>query len=113
MIDNLPVHQCQSKYCTNSAGYWHGEIVIIGLNQIPIIGWCELCKKYVCSHCALKLEHSFLEYEELVGEVFVEVTSRKHDKLLRRLYCMRCGNPLRRGNSRKVRVFCDDLALRE
>ena len=101
MSHRLPLHHCQSTYCTNLAGYWAGRIVCIEEPGDSIVGWCNVCDKFVCSRCALKVKLPEREWNNLFRET-EHSTHQVYDVIPVMLHCKRCGTVLQKGKTFKI-----------
>jgi hypothetical protein len=106
MTRKLPRHPCQSTYCTNEAGYWHGRIVVLGQPSLLVAGMCQTCGKIVCSECAWEVEVAIADWRELSDATVAEVC-RIRNVVPMRLHCRRCGTPLESEDAVEARLFID------
>jgi hypothetical protein len=105
MEDDLPLHVCQSIYCANQAGYWPGRIIFIGRPDISIVGWCNICEKYVCNDCALQVQITENEWNDLCNQETALEKYRDCKLIPTSLICRRCGAILQKGKHNKVLVM--------
>jgi hypothetical protein len=90
-IKTLPLHRCQSKYCVTEARFWDGKIVGIADPGDTIVGWCTMCQKFVCSHCAIKVDIPEDYWDRLPDPQDVRQTCRDRSKVPQAFQCRRCG----------------------
>jgi hypothetical protein len=91
-VKNLPIQHCNSLFCIAQGRYWDGRIVVLGDPGDTIIGWCNLCHKYVCSQCTLKVPIPEDQWAELPNPARIQELSEKHKVLPQALQCKRCGS---------------------
>src|SRR5579859_3055207 len=101
-VEHLPVHRCQSSYCTSQTGYWPGRIVFVGDPGDSIVGWCELCEKFVCSRCSLKVEIPEAQWQQFPGVESLKTMYQYYNTSPRLLRCKRCSSVLHKGDHMKV-----------
>jgi hypothetical protein len=104
MTAHLPLRHCDATYCTNRAGFWPGQIVLVGRPPVLVAGWCDLCEKLVCSDCALRVELGDADRSRVPGLL----EGRRSSVLTPwRLHCKRCGTLLKQ-DERKPLVLHED-----
>lgn len=96
MIHELPRQRCQSSYCTNIGRYWHGQLIAMRRPPAMVVGWCDLCRRFVCRDCALHVELLPQELEQLPNIAALTEKLRRRQTELRRLLCPRCGSILQK-----------------
>ena len=105
VTETLPLHHCQSTYCTNQAEYWHGRIVCINDASHLLIGWCNICNKYVCTQCALKVGLSKNDFIMLSDQEQVPIVEQSKIIIPTLLHCKRCGTVLQKGKYNKIYIL--------
>jgi hypothetical protein len=105
MDHRLPLHHCQSVYCSSFAGYWHGRIVCVEDTSNSIVGWCNVCEKYVCNNCALPMECAEKEWNDLFGQEDEYPRFQSCGLIPLILHCKRCGAVLQKGKIEKIFIL--------
>ncbi len=98
-IKTLPVQACNTTLCITYARYWDGRFVVLGNPRDTLMGWCDLCEKYVCSKCALKVPIPQDHWERLPDTAQL----KKSNADVVTLRCKRCGSYL--GRYSDIHVF--------
>jgi len=53
LLKSLPVKRCQTRFCPEEGPFTARRIIFVGESLGNVIGWCQTCKRYVCSECAI------------------------------------------------------------
>jgi hypothetical protein len=78
-IIDLPRQRCAGRFCPTEGPFTDQRIIWVGAPHSDIVGWCDTCRRRVCSHCAL--------WEDVDREAFWAMPS---DDSLKSL-CLRLG----------------------
>ena len=55
-IGNLPWQRCEERYCTALGPYTERRMLSDDRSSIALVGWCDSCKRCVCTQCALPVQ---------------------------------------------------------
>jgi hypothetical protein len=76
-VRRLPEKDCHGRFCTAVGPFTDRGIEFVGSSPPLIIGWCDFCRRRICSRCAT--------IERLASSAPAETF---------RLCCLYCGDPL-------------------
>lgn len=53
LFSNLPDRRCQRRFCPTIGRFTNKRIILVGNPDDNIVGWCHICRIFICANCAI------------------------------------------------------------
>jgi len=90
-FENLPKKKCDSQFCTTEGRLILPRIVCLEGPGENMVFWCDVCKKFRCARCAVKVPVDKERFEQLPYSEPLKMGAISENKYPFTLRCKHCG----------------------
>ena len=98
IFEDLPEKKCNSHYCTTEGRLILQRIVCLEGPSENMVFWCDVCKKFRCARCAVKVPVDKERFEQLPYSEPLKIWAISENKYPFTLRCKHCGEFLGMGD---------------